>query len=345
MQIIHSRATVNLLKTAGVCAAILALILFCGNVLGEILSILFGGCVFAFLLSPLCRVLEKKLTRPAAALCSILGICLLLAAALALLLPLVLRQLTSLAQLLPEAFVRLHSLAERLLLQLQHSLPELTLPNFNLSGMENRLGEIALGAADVLSGAASRIYRIFLMAALSYFLMADRERVLLRVELFVPGRWRRLSVRAGNMLLRELRLYLRGQATIALAVGILAASALTIIGVPGSPLLGVFVGMFNVIPYIGPFLGGIPAVITALSIGWQKAAFTLLSLFLVQQIDGMVISPRVMGNITGFSPAVVLLAIFVGARIGSISGMLFALPALMAIRTVYRVFVQRHENN
>jgi len=83
----------------------------------------------------------------------------------------------------------------------------------------------------------------------------------------------------------------------------------------------------------------------ALSISWQKAALTLFCLFLVQQIDGMVISPRVMGNITGFSPAVVLLAIFVGARIGSIGGMLFALPALMAVRTVYRVFVQRHENN
>ena len=147
------------------------------------------------------------------------------------------------------------------------------------------------------------------------------------------------------MLMRELRLYLRGQASIALAVGILSASALTIIGVPGAALLGLLVGMFNVIPYLGPFLGGIPAVLMALSLSWQSAALTILALFLVQQIDGMVISPRIMGNITGFSPAVVLLAIFVGARIGSIGGMLFALPTLMAVRTVYRVFVQRHENN
>lgn len=345
MQIIHSRSTINILKTAGLCAGVLALFLLFGNVVGEILGILFGGCVFAFLFTPLSRLLEKKLPRTAAVIISIVIVILLLAAVLAFLAPLLLRQLSGIIELLPEAFQRLRTLAEGLLARLQHRLPDFTLPGFNLSGMEGRLGGIARGTMNAIGGFAGRLYRLFLMAVLSYFLMADRERILLRLELLVPVRWRRLSVRAGNMFLREMRLYLRGQATIALAVGVLAASALTVIGVPGAPLLGLFVGMFNVIPYIGPFLGGIPAVIMALSISWQKAALTLLSLFLVQQIDGMVISPRVMGNITGFSPAVVLLAIFVGARIGSIGGMLFALPSLMAVRTVYRVFVQRHENN
>ena len=116
-------------------------------------------------------------------------------------------------------------------------------------------------------------------------------------------------------------------------------------GLSGAPLLGLFVGLFNIIPYFGPFLGGVPAVITALSVGWQKAALTVLILFLVQQIDGMLISPRVMGSITGFSPAVVMISLFVGARVSSIAGMLLAMPALMAARTLYRVFVQRHENN
>jgi len=345
MQLIHSRSTVNLLKTAGIGAVIIVLLLFFGNVAGELLSIFFGGCVLAFLLTPLSRLLEKKFPRSASALISIFSVGLLLIAGAALLLPLMLRQLASLSQLLPEALMRLRGLAEALSVQLQRRLPELTLPSLGLSDAQSQLGAFARSAVSAVGGAAGKIYRFILMAVLSYFLMADRNRILLRLELLVPLRWRRLAVRMGNMLLRELRLYMRGQATIALAVAILSASALTIIGVPGAPLLGLCVGLFNVIPYIGPFLGGIPAVLTALSISWQRAAFTLLALFLVQQIDGMVISPRVMGNITGFSPAVVLLAIFTGAQLGSIGGMLFALPALMAVRTVYRVFVQRHENN
>ena len=345
MQLFHTRSAVNLLKTASVCAAILALILFSGDVAKEILSILFGGCVFAFLLTPLSRKLEKRLPGSMAALISILSVGLLLISAAALLLPMLLRQLSSLSRLLPEALERLRVLAESLTVHLQQKFPEFSFSGLIPGNAENQLGDIARSTVSIVSGAAGKIYRFILMAVLSYFLMSDRQRILLRLELLVPVRWRRLAVRTGNMLLRQLRLYLRGQATIALAVAILATSALTIIGLPGSPLLGLCVGLFNVIPYLGPFIGGIPAMLTALSTGWQSAALTLLALFLVQQIDGLVISPRVMGNITGFSPAVVLLAIFAGARIGNIPGMLLALPTLMAVRTVYRVFVQRHENN
>lgn len=345
MQFIHSGSTANILKGTALLTVLFAFLFLFRRAAAEILSILFGACVFAFLLTPVCRLLEKKLPRTTAALVSIVGVCLLVVGAFALLAPFLLRQFSSLTELLPEAFVRLRSLLSGMLEQLQRRIPGLALPEFSFAGAENRLGSIARGAVGAIGGFADKAYRLFLMGALSYFLVTDRERMLLRLELLAPARWRRTAVRAGNMFLREMRLYLRGQATIALAVGILAASALTLIGVPGAPLLGLFVGMFNVIPYIGPFLGGIPAVIMALSISWQRAAFTLLSLFLVQQIDGLVISPRIMGNITGVSPAVVLLAVFVGARTGGIGGMLFALPSLMAIRTVYRVFVQRHENN
>ena len=99
------------------------------------------------------------------------------------------------------------------------------------------------------------------------------------------------------------------------------------------------------IPYFGPILGGIPVVLLALGESWQKAAFSLAALVLVQQIDGTVISPRVMGNATGFSPAVVLLALYAASGVFGIAGLLFAMPALMAIRTLYRVFVQRYEKN
>lgn len=345
MHLFHSSSCISLLKTVGICVGILLLILCFGNVAKDILSIFFGGCIFAFILTPLSSRLERKLSRSLSAFISIFSIGLLLITAGALLLPLILRQLSSLSGMLPDALMRLRSLAESLSVQLLRWLPDLNLPNIGIPNAENQLGNIARTAVGAVSGAAGKLYRFILMTVLSCFLMADRDRILLRLELLVPGRWRRLAVRTGNILMRQLRLYLRGQATIALAVAILATSALTIIGVPGSPLLGLCVGLFNVIPYLGPFIGGIPAVLTALSIGWQSAALTLLALFLVQQIDGLVISPRVMGNITGFSPAVVLLAIFAGARIGNIAGMLLALPTLMAVRTVYRVFVQRHENN
>ena len=78
----------------------------------------------------------------------------------------------------------------------------------------------------------------------------------------------------------------------------------------------------------------------------QMKAMLILSLALivVQQLDGSWISPRIMGSLTGFSPATVLVGIFAGARLGGVVGMLLALPVMMSLRTVFRIFVQKYEN-
>lgn len=347
MQIPHSRGgtAAAALKVALILLAAAAACLLWGGVILDLIRIFFGGAIIAFLLTPLARLLEKKLRRPLAALAALLLVGAALAGLIAFLLPALIRQMSGLAELIPDAFARLRALAEALAERLRRRIPDLELPGLNFAGAEQGFGSMAKGAVGYLSGLGGGLYRFSLMVVLSYFLMADRDSILLRLELLAPASRRCLFVRTGNALTRELRLYLRGQATIALAVGVLAGLGLSVVGVPSAPLLGVFVGLFNVIPYFGPFIGGIPAVIMALSVSWQKAAFTVLALFLVQQIDGMVISPRVMGNITGFSPAVVLLALFAGARLGNIAGMLLALPALMTVRTLYRVFVQRSEKN
>ena len=330
------RAGLLLLAAVGVC-------LLWGGIILDLAGIVFGGAVVSFLLMPLVRLFEKKLSRPIAVGAALVGVAAALIGLVTLMLPALSRQVATMLELLPNAAERLQSLSEQLVERLSERAPDLALPNFNFAGMESALSGAARSAAGWLGSFTNQIYRFALMAALSCFFLADRERILLRLELIVPSRWRSMAVRGGNMLLRELRLYLRGQATIALAVGALAALGLMLIGVPGAPLLGIFVGILNVIPYLGPVLGGIPAVASALSIGWQKAVMAFAVLVAVQQIDGMVISPRVMGSVTGFSPAVVLLALFAGASFGGIGGLIFALPALMTVRTAYRVFVQRGE--
>ena len=319
--------------------------LFWGNILAQMLGILFGAAVIAFFLTPVCALLERKLSRSFSALLVLASALMLVLAAAAVLLPAFLKQLALLAEILPRAFGRISAALDGLRDWIFRFMPGLKLPEADLGGLGLSLGTAAKEAASTIGSLAGGIYRCFLMAVLSFFLMRDREEILLRLELLVPLKWRRAMVRSGNLLVRQLRMYLRGQLTIALAVGLLAVLAMWTLRLQGSLVLGLTVGACNVIPYFGPFIGGIPAVIAALGVGWQRALWTVIALFLVQQADGLLISPRVMGGITGFSPAVVLIALFVGARIGGIGAMLLALPALMAARTVYRVFVQLHEKN
>lgn len=325
------------LKTLLLFAAAAACLVIFGPAVRNVLTVVFGGTVIAFLLLPMVKFYEKKLSPPKSALLALFSTVLALLISLALLMPVVLPQIVRLAEELPQALQRLSD-----------SIPPLNkwLPQQSLfPGIGGSLGSFAKDAFTYAGSLAGKAYKLFLMAVLSYFLLADRKRILLRAELLLPSSRRKLLIRHGSILVSELRMYIRGQATIALCVGSIAAFALMLIGVPGGIVLGGVVGIFNMIPYFGPILGGIPVVLLALGESWQKAAFALAALVLVQQIDGTVISPRVMGNATGFSPAVVLLALYAASSVFGIAGLLFAMPALMAIRTLYRVFVQRYEKN
>ena len=335
----------NLFKTAALLFLFVFLLLFFGSVLLSAAKILLLAAIIAFVVSPLAKLFEKKFHRNSACLLAMLVSSLALLGISAAFLPMVVRQFSGILDRLPEAFLRLRDTASAFLDHLQSRLPEISLPQADFSGLEGSLGSVARHTIGYAGSIAGSLYKLILSLILAFFLLSDRDKVLLRLELCIPSPWRTLAVRMGSSLLREFRLYIRGQITIALFVALLSGAALSLIGVKAAPLLGVIVGLFNIIPYFGPFIGGIPAFIMALSTGWQKAAFTVLALFLVQQADSFVLAPRIMGSITGFSPAVVLLAVFLGQQAFSVPGMLLAVPLLMAVRTVYRVFVQRHENN
>lgn len=327
----------------GLPAALIALAaFFMRRLLGEALTLILGAAAVAFLLEPLTRVYERRLARPRAALAAMGTVLGALAAAIWLLLPSLIQEATLLARQLPESLKQVQSALASASAWLEAQLPGVRLPEPQLDSA--MLSSLAGGTLSVAGGVADFSCLVSLMFVLGYFFLCDRDRLLIRMELLVPRAVRPTAVRMGNAVCRELRLYLRGQGLIALAVGALAAVGLALIGLRSALVLGVIVGVLNMIPYFGPVLGGIPAVLAALGGGWKKAALTVFVLWAVQQADGMVISPRILGGVTGLSPAAVLIAIFVGSHVCGILGMLLALPVLMTFRTAYRIFVQRHEN-
>ena len=307
--------------------------------------LLLGGAALAFLLAPLAQRLERAMSRPLAALTSLAVAVLALAGLLWLFLPTLARELSQLTEALPRSLARLTEWAESLSRWIGQRVPGARLPDIPTDRLPALIGDVATGALTLAGGAADALSRLSLMGMLGYFFLCDRENLLLRLELLVPQSARCAAVRMGGAVAREVRLYFQGQLLVALAVGALTALGLLIIGVRSAVVLGVIVGTLNMVPYFGPFIGGVPAVLIALSDGWQKALICLGVLTLVQQLDSAIISPRIMGSLTGFSPAAVLISIYAGACFGGIGGMLIALPVLMSIRTILRVFVQECENN
>ena len=332
------------LRLAAALAALILTILALRGPLLQLGALLLVASLLCFAAAPLARLYERRLSGPTAALLGLLTLGLGLGLLLWLLLPTMLRELIDMAGTLPQTLSRLSRTAGIWRDRLQAHFPGVRLPRPDLSALQGVLGKIAGGTVGLAVNIADLIGRASLVAMLSYFMLSDRERLLLRLELLLPCRARAVAVRMGNAVCRELRLYLSAQLTVALAVSALSAAALAMIGVRSALTLGPVIGLMNMIPYIGPFIGGIPAVLIALGDGWQKALGTVAALAVVQQLDGSLISPRIIGSLTGFSPALVLIGVYAGARLGGIAGMLFALPVMMAARTLFRVFVQKCEN-
>lgn len=312
------------------------------RVLKDALIVVAGASVLCFLLDPIANFFERKLDRNLSVLCALVACLLLLLTALILLLPALISEGIQLAQTLPHSIALIKDWLARTAQWLENQFPGLQIAMPSLSS--DQLPTLAAGTFRFAGSIADRFYRLSLMVVLSYFFLCDKEKLLILLELLIPRVIRKTTVQMGNAVCRELRIYLKSQGIIAGTVGTLTAAGLAAAGLDSAILLGAIVGILNMIPYFGPLIGAVPAVLTALSDGFQAAAITVAVLWLVQQIDSTLISPRVMSSQTGISPAVVLLAIFVGSGLGGIVGMLFAMPTVMSIRTVFRVFVQRYEN-
>lgn len=135
--------------------------------------------------------------------------------------------------------------------------------------------------------------------------------------------------------------YIRGQLLMMLIVGAMSTIALFIIGVDLALVLGTFAGVFEVIPFLGPYIGALPAVLIALLDQPIKALWVILAFAAIQQVESIVLRPLVAGHAVRFHPAVVMVIVVMGAEIAGIWGMLLGVPVAAIVRDVYQYLYLR----
>jgi predicted PurR-regulated permease PerM len=247
------------------------------------------------------------------------------------LVPVFVRQLNVLAETLP----RLAGQVERILLDAQNRYAEAGLPSevrlvldSAISRAETSLLSVIESILSGLFGAVSGALTLLLAPFLAFYFLRDRDAIRSWFVAAMP-----VSVRGDTLLAvaeanRVVAGFIRGQLLAAIIVGVMVGLAAYFIGLPFSAILGVVAGITNVIPYFGPIIGGIPAVALALLEGRGMAAGTVAVLFIVQQIDSMFITPRLVGQGVGLHPLVVVFSLLAGAEMFGVLGMLAAVPVV-----------------
>jgi len=298
------------------------------------------GIVLAFILEPpVCFLERRHVPRLAAILIVYAGVGLLVAVMLLELVPVFVRQLTILADTLP----RLAAQVEGFLLEVQARYAQAGLPpqvrqflDDVVGRAETRLLSFIQTILSGLFGAVSTVLTLLLAPFLAFYLLRDRDAIRGWFVSAMPVSTRGDTLRAVAEVNHVVAGFIRGQLLVAVMVGVLVGLATYLIGLPFSAILGVIAGVTNIIPYFGPVIGGVPAVAFALLDSPGLAVKTVIALFLVQQIDSLFITPRLVGRGVGLHPLVVVFSLLAGGEIFGIVGVLAAVPTVALARIVLR---------
>jgi predicted PurR-regulated permease PerM len=320
------------------------LLVFVRQLSGVLLTFLMAA-ILAYILNPIVRRLERLHVPRVVAVVGVFALLVLaaIAALLVLIIPAI-GQVQSLVQN-PEALVeRANALVGR-----AQELPYVggRIARIDEQAITQFVQSNAPSAGQALSATSGFIGGIFgvfgtvlnllLMLIVSIYLLLDRERITRAVLGAIPDTVRDQAVELFHAVEGTLMKYLRGQFVLCAIMGVIgSAIAFFVIG-RYSLLIGLWVGLVEIIPVIGAFLGAVPAVLIALFVGGFDKALIVAGLFLVaQQIEGNILVPRILGSSVGVHPLWVLFATLAATALYGVIGAIFAVPVVAIIAATLR---------
>lgn len=184
-----------------------------------------------------------------------------------------------------------------------------------------------------------RIFHVLLILLLApiiaFYLLVDAPRVREVMESLVPEGAKPEVAHVAHRLNRAIGGFFRGQLLVATIVGVMCSVGLAIVGLRFWFLVGMIAGFFNIVPLIGPWVGGVPGIVIALSTGTPLQAVGVIVVMVVaQQIDNHFITPQVMQRAVQLHPAAVILALLAGGSLGGFFGLMLAVPVAAILKIV-----------
>jgi predicted PurR-regulated permease PerM len=305
--------------------------------------VLLGGFAAALVLSFPVRLLSHIMPRWLAMLVTflVLGFAVLLA--FLILIPILAVQLVSFVQSVPDIVKSAHNTLRNLLQPLaDYGLLKGTpdqfigeLGNDFLNFVKSAGRDILGSLVGIVSSTISLVLSLFGMLFVAVYLLANVRKIKATYLMAAPKRYRRDAAELWESEGNSLSRYLSGLGLDMVIQGAISSVFLFLIGVPYAILLGTWVALTAVIPYVGAWLGAIPAVLVALTISPGKAVLTALLYLIIQQLEGNVLQPRIQGQALNMPSILIFLGVIAGAEIAGFLGILFAVPTLAVLKVLF----------
>lgn len=231
-------------------------------------------------------------------------------------------------------------------LNLNEGFEEIATENWNQ--FVNYVIKIATNLLPILGGAitslASSVWNIILGLIVSVYLLIDKEKFSALskkiVYSLIPTKLANKLIELGKRCNSTFGKFIIGKILDSTIIGILTFFVLLIFKMPYTLLVSVIIGVTNIIPFFGPFIGAIPSVIIILFVSPIKAIWFILIILIIQQIDGNFIGPKILGNSIGISAFWILFSILVTGKLLGLVGMIIGVPLFAVIYTIIKEIIE-----
>jgi predicted PurR-regulated permease PerM len=296
-----------------------------------------AAMVVAYILQPIVEILvRRRVPRGAAILIIYFTFALIVIAAVLQAIPVVAKQMTQLGNHIPDLVAQADKWMDQISARKQY------LPDALRHGVEAALGQFernltayATQLVSMVTSTVGAIFIAFVVPFLVFYMLKDARAMGRAFVHLVPHKYR---TQARDILAgvdTTLGSYVRGQLLVMVTVGILTYAGLLIIKMPYALLLALFLAIMDIIPYLGPFIGAAPALILGISISPGMALKVLIVNLIVQQCEGNLISPQIMGRTLHLHPMAIVAALLISGEIGGVLGLVCAVPVLAVIKVIY----------
>lgn len=314
---------------------------------------LFVGIVIGTALKPVVNWLNRRglSAMPGAVLVYVVLLALVIAFAL-LVVPLIVEQITTIFEMLPDYYQSLRALLLssrsmllwRLGLQLPPELPGMTgVPQPETAAAAEAETGLALAAVGQVLGYLGLVgWTIFVIIGtflLGFYWTLEGPRVIRTMLLMIPQAARESTQNIIEGMEAKVGAYIRGQTILCVTIGLLSFIAYFLIGLPYALVLALIAGVLEAVPYLGPTLGAIPALLLALTADPSKAIWVLVATIIIQQIENNVLVPKIMDQSVGVNPIVTLLSIAAFGTLWGVPGAVLAIPIAAIIQLLLDRFV------
>lgn len=317
--------------------AVLLILVFL-YVVRDIIVLIFASVILSAAICPWVDWFEKKkIPRALGIFIIYFSLFLIVALTIALLVPTVLDQVRQLSGNFPYYYDKIASAF--------NALPQASGVDNITEGVQSGLeslgsfvGQATQGIFSTLSGIFGGIISFFVVLVTIFYLSLEQNGIKKFLVTVTPNHYHDKFSRLGSKIENKIGRWFRSQLLLCLIIGALTFIGLKLFGIKYALLLALIAGVTEIIPYIGPILGAVPAIFLAFAQSPILALWAIVLYVVIQQIENHILLPVIMRKAVGLHPIIVIVVILVGAKLGGILGAVLAVPVATAVAVFFSDF-------